>query len=117
MSAKSTTSRNSSPRVRWYQSGETWRFVALRFVPMLALSNLAWELAQLPLYTIFTSGSPRDIAFAVVHCTIGDVLIGTTTLAAALIVTGAGAIASWRFIVIAAVATALGAGYGVQRVA
>ena len=37
--------------------------------------NLGWELAQLPLYTIYQSGSPGSIAFAVAHCTAGDVII------------------------------------------
>lgn len=101
------------PRVRWHESRDTWRFLALRFVPMFALLNLVWETAQLPLYTIFTTGSASEIAFAVIHCTMGDVLIGTTTLAAALVVTRAGPVAGWRFIPIAAVATTLGTGYTV----
>ena len=37
--------------------------------------NLAWEIAQLPLYTIFHEGQAQEIAFAVAHCTAGDVLI------------------------------------------
>jgi hypothetical protein len=40
----------------------------------LALS-LAWEIAQLPLYTIWTTESATSIAYAVAHCTAGDVLI------------------------------------------
>ncbi|MCC6611655.1 MAG: hypothetical protein IT515_18535 [Burkholderiales bacterium] len=113
MSATPTAPVDRSPRVHWYECRETWRFLARRFVPVFALLNLAWETVQLPLYTIFTTGSAREIAFAVVHCTIGDVLIGTTALALALIVTRAGPVARWRFIAVAAVATALGAGYTV----
>jgi hypothetical protein len=51
----------------------------------LALSlplHLAWELAQLPLYTIWREGSAGGIAFAVAHCTGGDVLIALGTYAA-----------------------------------
>jgi hypothetical protein len=38
--------------------------------------NLAWELLQLPLYTIWSTGTVAEIAYAVIHCTAGDVLIG-----------------------------------------
>jgi len=100
-------------RVRWFESRETGRFLALRFVPAFALLSLAWEIAQLPLYTIFATGSVSEVAFAVVDCTIGDVLIGTMALAAALIVTRVGPVAAWRFGAVVAVATALGASYTV----
>lgn len=100
-------------RERWFESPDAWRFIALRFVPVVAVLNLIWEILQLPAYRIWTSGSPRFIAFAVVHCTIGDVLIGTTTFAIALIVTRAGPLATWRPGAVAGVATALGVGYTV----
>ena len=51
-----------------------WRTI-LRWLLLAAVLNLAWEIAQLPLYTIFHDGQPREIAFAVVHCTAGDALI------------------------------------------
>jgi hypothetical protein len=38
-----------------------------------------WEAAQLPLYTLWQTGTPREIAFALLHCTGGDVLITTAT--------------------------------------
>jgi hypothetical protein len=43
-----------------------------------------WEAAQLPLYTLWRTGTAREIAFALFHCTGGDVLITTITLAAAI---------------------------------
>jgi hypothetical protein len=46
--------------------------------------NLAWEVAQLPLYTISTA-SPSEIVFAIVHCTLGDVLITAGSLLLALL--------------------------------
>ena len=100
-------------RERWFESPETWRFLALRFAPVLAALNLAWEIAQLPGYAIWTNGSTGTIAFAVLHCTAGDVLIGLATLAIALVLTRAGPIAAWRIVGIGAVATALGVGYTV----
>ena len=43
--------------------------------------NALWEAAQLPLYTLWQRGSWYDITFALVHCTIGDLLIGVTVTA------------------------------------
>ncbi len=49
--------------------------------------NLAWEIAQLPLYTLSSSGTSREIAFAIVHCTVGDVLIAIACFAVAAVAT------------------------------
>jgi len=100
-------------RERWFESAETWRFIALRFVPVFAALNLAWEIAQLPLYTLFATGSVREIAFAVAHCTVGDVLIGLAAVAIALMLTRAGPVTAWRPYAVAGVTTALGVGYTV----
>jgi hypothetical protein len=51
-----------------------WRAI-LGWLLLAAVLNLAWEIAQLPLYTIFLDGRPEQIAFAVAHCTGGDILI------------------------------------------
>ncbi len=70
-----------------------------------------WETAQLPLYTLWRTGSTQDIAFAVVHYTGGDVLIAAVSLLGSLLLFGA---ASWpgsRFMSVAASAVALGLGY------
>ena len=61
-----------------------WLTVIRRYIPFVAVVNLAWETAQLPLYTLWRQGTPREQAFAVLHCTGGDVLIATTTLLLAL---------------------------------
>lgn len=45
--------------------------------------NLAWEIAQLPLYNLFSSGTLQENAFAIVHCTLGDVLIAASCYVAA----------------------------------
>lgn len=61
------------------------RSIVLRYVTIAAGLNLVWEVAQLPLYTIWRMGSPGQIVFAVVHCTLGDVLIAAGSLFLALL--------------------------------
>jgi hypothetical protein len=50
--------------------------------------NLLWEGMQLPLYTIWTTGTIGAKAFAVIHCTFGDVIIAALILVVALSVVG-----------------------------
>jgi hypothetical protein len=50
------------------------------------IGHLIWEIVQLPLYTLWTTGSVQQKAFAVVHCTIGDVLIAAAALLLSLVV-------------------------------
>ena len=58
-------------------------FVALA-IGLAAIAHFLWEAMQLPLYTLWRTGTPGEIAFALIHCTGGDVLITTMTLAAAV---------------------------------
>ena len=64
------------------------RLLLSRVVRWAALSftlNLAWEVLQLPLYTIARTGTLPQLAFAVLHCTGGDALIaGASFLLAAI---------------------------------
>jgi hypothetical protein len=53
-------------------------------VGLAAIGHLFWEAAQLPLYTLWRTGTPREIGFALFHCTGDDVLITTATFAAAV---------------------------------
>lgn len=39
--------------------------------------NLVWEVVQLPLYTIAETGTAAQLAYAVLHCTLGDVIIAS----------------------------------------
>ena len=52
----------------------------MRYLIVAAIGHLVWEAAQLPLYTIWWTGTARENFIAVVHCTGGDVLITTATL-------------------------------------
>lgn len=65
-----------------------WLVALRRYLAFAALANLIWELAQLPLYTIWADGSPREIVFAAIHCTAGDVVIAGGSLLGVLLLVG-----------------------------
>ncbi len=93
------------------QVGST-RFRSLRaYLGLSLVGNLTWEVLQLPLYTIWTAGSVREQAFAVVHCTLGDLLIAVSTLTIALIIAGHHAWPHERFWPVAILTVAFGVGY------
>jgi hypothetical protein len=84
-----------------------WLAALRRYVMASALLNLVWEFAQLPLYTIWQEGSVREIVFAAVHCTGGDILIASASLLTTLMIIGNGYWPHARFRVVAS-ATILG---------
>lgn len=110
MTAKNEAS-GAAPSMRWYSDRATLSFIVLRYIPWFAALNLLWEIAQLPLYTLWTNSDPPQIAFAVAHCTLGDIAIGGAALAVALVITRAGSIEAWRRGRIAAITTLMGSGY------
>lgn len=59
-----------------------------RYLLVIAIGNAAWEAAQLPLYTLWQNGTPRQITVAVLHCTAGDIAIAAVTLTVALLLGG-----------------------------
>ncbi len=95
----------------WHQHRTTLLFIVLRYIPWLAALNLVWEIVQLPLYTIWTDSPPAQIAYAIAHCTLGDIAIGGAALIMALIITRAGNIETWPWARIAAMTTLLGTSY------
>ena len=95
----------------WFRDRAARRFVACRYLPWLAALNLVWEIAQLPLYSLWTEASFADKAFAIVHCTLGDVLIGAASLALALILGRERELATWRWRRIVVLMLLLGPGY------
>jgi len=97
--------------MEWFRDVAAWRWIAMRYLPWLAILNLVWEMAQLPLYTIWYEAPPAAIAFAVAHCTLGDVLIGAASLLLALVVSGAAGFANWPWWRIVVVMLLLGPGY------
>lgn len=69
---------------------EPWLAALRRYAIVSVLGHIAWETLQLPFYTIWFEGTAAQIAFAVAHCTGGDMLIAAATLLAALLVFGRG---------------------------
>ena len=88
--------------------------VALRvYLLTTVAAHLIWEVAQLPLYTIWRAGTPHEIAVAVFHCTIGDLMIATVSLILALVCFGDGVWPRVRFTPVMATTLAIGIGYTV----
>ena len=50
--------------------------------------NLAWEIVQLPLYEIPSARTTAQIAYAVAHCTAGDILIASASFLIAALALG-----------------------------
>lgn len=69
-----------------------WLRTLRRYFLFVIPAHLVWETAQLPLYTIWYDGTPAWIAFAVLHCSAGDVMIAGGSLLALLLLHGT---ASW----------------------
>jgi len=72
----------------WRERGSA---IAL-YLGLSTLGHLTWEIVQLPLYGLWRTASNRELAFAVVHCTGGDLLIATSVLLASLVV-----LRAWRW--------------------
>lgn len=83
----------------------------LRFVATAAVLSLIWEIAQIPLYTLWLTGSLRDIAFALLHCTAGDILIAAASLTAAIAILRAKDWPHRHYRAVAVVLIALALGY------
>ncbi|MBI3916088.1 MAG: hypothetical protein HY322_03670 [Betaproteobacteria bacterium] len=97
----------------WHQSRAAWRFVLTRFVPLLTAANLVWKIFQLPFYTLWQEGTPRSRVFAILHCTAGDVMIGTAALLISVMFFGRRGWPRSRHGRVVGTATLIGVGYAV----
>lgn len=88
-----------------------WLTAIRRYLIATVGGNLVWETAQMPLYTLWHTGTARDIAQAIIHCTLGDSVIATVALVAALVVAGSPAWPYERAGSVIAVMVAVGVGY------
>lgn len=90
-----------------------WLAVLRRYLLAMALGNLAWEFAHMPLYTLWETGTAGEIAFAALHCTGGDILIATCALVAALLLFASGQWPERGYLRVAAAALTFGIAYTV----
>lgn len=79
-------SLESTPRAT--QTPSAWLHGLRVYLGFTAIGNLIWEAFQLPLYSIWSTGTFREQAFAVAHCTLGDLLIALSSLTLALLLAG-----------------------------
>lgn len=75
------------PAVSPELSSSLWPHVLLRYLAVVGVSNLVWEFVQMPLYTIWQTSSGGSIAYAAVHCWVGDLLIAASCLGIAILTT------------------------------
>ena len=66
-------------------SGPDWPIALRRYLVGLAVLHLFWEVIQLPLYSIWSESVGKQV-FAVLHCTVGDVMIAALALLTVLAV-------------------------------
>jgi hypothetical protein len=76
------------PRRLWVAA--PWYRVAKRYLGAMLVGNLLWEALHLPLYTLWETGTASYLAFVELHCSVGDLMIGTLTLLVAVILAGRG---------------------------
>jgi hypothetical protein len=65
-----------------------WLSALRRYLIASVAGHAAWEVLQLPLFTLWREGTPRQIAFATLHCLAGDLVIATSVLVAMLAFVG-----------------------------
>jgi hypothetical protein len=82
--------------------------LAGRCLALLLAANLAREVAQLPLCTLWSEGSADGIARAVLHCMAGDGIVGAASPGGALLLAGTPGWPAQAFARVALATTALG---------
>ena len=96
--------------VDWIRRDD-WIGAIRRYVVVGAAAHLLWEVVQLPLYTLWRTGTRGEQAFAVIHCTGGDVLIAGSSLLMALLAAGHRSWPAVAFYEVAGLTVVIGIGY------
>ena len=91
--------------------GGQWLYALRLYLLFVIVASGAWEVLQLPLYTLAREGTASEIVFALAHCTAGDVLIALSTLTVALVLCGQPAWPVSGFWRVAAVTVTFGVAY------
>ncbi len=90
-----------------------WIGAQRAYLLTVVMADLVWEAAHLPLYTLWQTGTPGEMLFAVVHCTLGDLLIALTAVTLGLVIAGHRDWPHRRFAAVAALTLVFGLGYTV----
>ena len=93
------------------RSGANWLTALRLYLAATAVLHLGWEILQLPLYTIWRTGTARELVFAIFHCTAGDVMIASLALLVSLILAGNSVWTAERFLPVMVTTLGIGAGY------
>ncbi len=88
-----------------------WLTTLRAYLAITAVGHLVWETLHLPLYTIWSTGTLAEKAFAVVHCSGGDTLVALSAISIALLAFGDNSWPERRFGPVAWVTLGVGIGY------
>ena len=88
-----------------------WLGAIRRYLVAVGFGNLIWEMAQLPLYTLWRTEPVRSLWRAVLHCTAADVAIATVMLVIVLAIVGNAKWPNERSLAVAVAVIAGGAAY------
>jgi hypothetical protein len=88
-----------------------WLPALRRYAIASGVAHLSWEVLHFPLYTYWKSERWTSIAYDIVHCTVGDVMIALVALTVALLLFGDRRWPRHSFAGVAVVTLALGLGY------
>ena len=91
----------------------SWLAAIRRYLAVTVVGHLVWEMLHVRLYRIWDDGNAAEIAFAVVHCTGGDLLIALAALSAALLLAGSSAWPADRLLRVGVLTVVLGVAYTV----
>lgn len=83
----------------------------LTYVATVALASLAWETAQMPLYTLWDTGGGWDVALNVIRCTGANMVIAAGCLLGAILIGRGRHWPHQGYLRCAVLACALGIGY------
>jgi len=89
------------------------RRTILRFLGAMAAGNLLWEIAHVPLYTLWITDSWFEMIYAILHCSVGDVMIAALCLLLSLAVVGSTSWPAERYRIVAVATILLALGYTV----
>jgi hypothetical protein len=79
---------NPMTRLRFINCRAAALAVTRRYLLVMAGANFAWEVVQLPLYTIWHTASWAYLGFATLHCWVGDLLIAAAAFACGALIAG-----------------------------